>query len=379
MVRGFTTDRRRLATLRLAALGISRPASNDPVQVVRELLAVQAQDYEGALWAIGLRTAAASRAEIEAAHEAGAIVRSWPMRGTLHFVAAEDLGWMLTLTAERILRSAAGRHRQLELGASDFDRGAEIAYEALHGGRSAYHHVLALAQSNGIGRRRVEEVLGIVGLTDVARRRAGTYSLGMRQRLGLAAALLGDPGIVLCDEPVNGLDADGIIWIRELLRDLADEGRTIFVSSHLMSEVAMTATDLVVIGGGRLVAIGQVAPDKTDVFLKMAREIAAELVAQPVSGDELQRVLAPTVQALLRASTASTFWLRQLAGGSFDQRRLDAVRSLARDYGTITPAILQDTARKYLRPEADWTMVVVPQAKAAATPATTGPAGPPAK
>ncbi|HEX7662768.1 MAG TPA: winged helix DNA-binding domain-containing protein [Pseudonocardiaceae bacterium] len=136
MVRGFTTDRRRLATLRLAALGISRPASNDPVQVVRELLAVQAQDYEGALWAIGLRTAAASRAEIEAAHEAGAIVRSWPMRGTLHFVAAEDLGWMLTLTAERILRSAAGRHRQLELGASDFDRGAEIAYEALHGGRS---------------------------------------------------------------------------------------------------------------------------------------------------------------------------------------------------------------------------------------------------
>jgi ABC-2 type transport system ATP-binding protein len=132
--------------------------------------------------------------------------------------------------------------------------GAVLETGALHSGRSAFHHLLCLAQSNGIASRRVEEVLDMVGLQGVARRRAGTFSLGMRQRLGLATALLGDPPVLLCDEPVNGLDPEGILWIRTLLRTLAGEGRTVFVSSHLMSEMALTADHLVVIGRGRLVA-----------------------------------------------------------------------------------------------------------------------------
>ncbi|MGH3416128.1 MAG: ABC transporter ATP-binding protein [Actinocrinis sp.] len=133
--------------------------------------------------------------------------------------------------------------------------GALLEARAWHRGRSAYDHLLCLAQSNGIARRRVGEVLDLVGLSgEVAHRRAGGYSLGMGQRLGLAAALLGDPGVVICDEPVNGLDPEGISWIRGLLRGLAAQGRTVLVSSHLMSEMALTADHLIVIGKGRLVA-----------------------------------------------------------------------------------------------------------------------------
>jgi ABC-2 type transport system ATP-binding protein len=132
--------------------------------------------------------------------------------------------------------------------------GALLDAKALHGGRRAFDHLLCLAQSNGIGRKRVAEVLEIVGLTDVARRRAGTFSLGMGQRLGIAGALLGDPGILMFDEPVNGLDPEGIVWIRTLLRWLASEGRTVFVSSHLMTEMSMTADRLIVVGRGRLIA-----------------------------------------------------------------------------------------------------------------------------
>ena len=132
--------------------------------------------------------------------------------------------------------------------------GAVLDARAFHGGRSAYHHLLCLAQSNGIAARRVDEVLELVGLVDVAGRRAGTYSLGMGQRLGLAAALLGDPPVLICDEPVNGLDPEGIVWIRTLLRNLAAQGRAVFVSSHLMSEMALTADHLIVIGHGRLIA-----------------------------------------------------------------------------------------------------------------------------
>ncbi len=132
--------------------------------------------------------------------------------------------------------------------------GALLDAAALHPGRRAETHLRALALSNGIGRRRVEEVLAMVGLQDVARRRTGGFSLGMAQRLGIAAALLGDPAVVLLDEPVNGLDPDGIVWIRTLLRHLAAQGRTVLVSSHLMSEMAMTADHVVVLGRGRLLA-----------------------------------------------------------------------------------------------------------------------------
>ena len=132
--------------------------------------------------------------------------------------------------------------------------GAVLDAAALHPGRSARDHLAWIARSNGIARSRVEEVLGLVGLSTVAARRAGTFSLGMRQRLGIAGALLGDPGVLLFDEPVNGLDPEGILWVRTLLRSLAAEGRTVFVSSHLMSEMALTADRLVVIGRGQLIA-----------------------------------------------------------------------------------------------------------------------------
>ncbi|MGV9884333.1 ABC transporter ATP-binding protein [Streptomyces sp. NPDC003006] len=132
--------------------------------------------------------------------------------------------------------------------------GALLDAKAMHGGRSAFNHLLCLAQSNGIPRGRVTEVLDTVGLTAVAKKKAKGFSLGMGQRLGIAGALLGDPEILMFDEPVNGLDPEGIHWIRNLMKSLASQGRTVFVSSHLMSEMALTADHLVVIGQGRLLA-----------------------------------------------------------------------------------------------------------------------------
>lgn len=132
--------------------------------------------------------------------------------------------------------------------------GALLDAGAVHGGRSAFDHVYALARCNGIGRRRVSAVLAEVGLSEVARKRVGGFSLGMRQRLGIAVALLGDPGVLLFDEPVNGLDPEGIRWIRELMRALAAEGRTVLVSSHLMSEMSVTADHVLVLGKGKLIA-----------------------------------------------------------------------------------------------------------------------------
>ena len=137
--------------------------------------------------------------------------------------------------------------------------GALLEARAIHTGRSARNHLLALAATHGIGRRRVDEVLDIVGLSQVAGKRAGGFSLGMGQRLGIASALLGDPHTLILDEPVNGLDPEGILWIRTLLRSLAAEGRTVFVSSHLMSEMSLTATHLIVVGQGRLIADAGVA------------------------------------------------------------------------------------------------------------------------
>jgi ABC-2 type transport system ATP-binding protein len=132
--------------------------------------------------------------------------------------------------------------------------GALLEAKSVHSGRSAYNHLLALAQTHGIGRARVEELIEMVGLESVERKRAGTFSLGMGQRLGIASALLGDPRVVMFDEPVNGLDPEGILWVRNLLQQLAGQGRTVFVSSHLMSEMSQTAEHLIVIGRGRLLA-----------------------------------------------------------------------------------------------------------------------------
>lgn len=145
--------------------------------------------------------------------------------------------------------------------------GAMLEAKAVDKGRSAQNHLLAVAATIGVGRTRVREVLDLVGLTDVARKNAGGFSLGMSQRLGIATALLGDPQVVMLDEPVNGLDPDGILWIRTLLKQLAAEGRTVFVSSHLMSEMELTAEHLIVIGRGRILA-----DDSMDGFISRSSQ-----------------------------------------------------------------------------------------------------------
>jgi len=163
--------------------------------------------------------------------------------------------------------------------------GSLLDATAVDGGRSAWFHLLALARSNGIGQRRVREVLELTGLEAVANRRAGGFSLGMKQRLGIASALLGDPSVLMLDEPVNGLDAEGVRWIRELLTRLAAEGRTVLVSSHMMSEMAMVADHLIIIGRGRLLAdtpaADFVSSARRDVLVKSPRagELADVLTA----------------------------------------------------------------------------------------------------
>ena len=161
---------------------------------------------------------------------------------------------LLGLDAPTKGTATIGGRRYADQPAPMREVGALLEARAIHTGRSARNHLLALAATTGIARRRVEEVIDLVGLSDVAGKRAGGFSLGMGQRLGIASALLGDPGTLILDEPVNGLDPEGILWIRNLLKALAAEGRTIFVSSHLMSEMALTASHLVVIGRGRLIA-----------------------------------------------------------------------------------------------------------------------------
>jgi ABC-2 type transport system ATP-binding protein len=166
--------------------------------------------------------------------------------------------------------------------------GALLDAKAVHGGRSAYNHLLCLAQTNNLPRRRVGEVLELVGLTEVARKRTKGFSLGMSQRLGIAATLLGDPAVLMFDEPVNGLDPEGILWIRNLMRALAAEGRTVFVSSHLMSEMENTADQLIVIGRGSLLA---------DCTMD-------EFIAR--SSGQTVRVLTPQPDVLTKAVTEAT-------------------------------------------------------------------------
>jgi ABC-2 type transport system ATP-binding protein len=163
--------------------------------------------------------------------------------------------------------------------------GAMLEARAIHTGRSAYNHLLALAATTGIPRGRVEEVIDLVGLREVARKRVGGFSLGMGQRLGIASALLGDPATLVLDEPVNGLDPEGILWIRNLLKDLAAEGRTVLLSSHLMSEMALTADHLIVIGRGRLMADTSVAE-----FVRAAAGTSVRVRTQ--EADQLRQALA---------------------------------------------------------------------------------------
>jgi ABC-2 type transport system ATP-binding protein len=165
--------------------------------------------------------------------------------------------------------------------------GSLLDATAVHGGRAAYDHLLAVALSNGIGRSRVAQVLELAGLSTVARQRIRSFSLGMKQRLGIAAALLAEPPVLIFDEPANGLDADGVRWIRMLLRQLATDGHTVLVSSHLMSEMALTADHLIIIGRGKLLANTPTerlteSSARTDVFVRSPRasELAALLAAK---------------------------------------------------------------------------------------------------
>jgi ABC-2 type transport system ATP-binding protein len=195
---------------------------------------------------------------------------------------------ILGLDAPTAGHATVGGRAYRDLAAPLNEVGAMLEARAIHTGRSAYNHLLAMAQTHGIPRGRVGEVIELVGLEAVARQRVGSFSLGMGQRLGIAAALLGDPHTVILDEPANGLDPEGILWIRNLLTGLAAEGRTVFLSSHLMSEIALTAEHLVVVGRGRLIADTSVA----------------EIVAQ-ASKNAAVRVRTPDAAALRDAVVAN--------------------------------------------------------------------------
>jgi ABC-2 type transport system ATP-binding protein len=184
--------------------------------------------------------------------------------------------------------------------------GALLEAKAVHGGRSAYNHLLCLAQTNSLPRRRVDEVLELVGLTEVARKRSKGFSLGMSQRLGIAATMLGDPKVLMFDEPVNGLDPEGILWIRNLMKTLAAEGRTVFVSSHLMSEMENTADHLIVIGRGKLIA---------DCSM-------SEFIAKS-SGSSV-RVRTPSAEQLTRAVTAKGATAATDGDGAIEVRGMTA-------------------------------------------------------
>jgi ABC-2 type transport system ATP-binding protein len=193
--------------------------------------------------------------------------------------------------------------------------GALLEARAVHTGRSARNHLLAMAATTGIGRRRVDEVIELVGLAEVADQRAGRFSLGMGQRLGIASALLGDPRTLLLDEPVNGLDPDGIRWIRQLLRRLADEGRTVFVSSHLMSEMALTADHVIVVGKGRLL--------RDQPMHQFIAEASAEVV----------RVRSPQSAQLAQRLASAGVTVRDVAPGELQVEGLTSER-----IGTVAAA-----------------------------------------
>jgi ABC-2 type transport system ATP-binding protein len=186
--------------------------------------------------------------------------------------------------------------------------GALLEARSVHTGRSARNHLRALAQTHGIARTRVDELIDFVGLHDVARKRAGGFSLGMGQRLGIASALLGDPATLILDEPVNGLDPEGIKWIRNLLKQLAAEGRTVFVSSHLMSEMALTADHLIVIGRGRLIADTSV-----DEFVRRASR-------------NIVRVRSPQAILLAEALAGPNITVRPIEPGVIEVEGIDAAR-----------------------------------------------------
>jgi ABC-2 type transport system ATP-binding protein len=232
-----------------------------------------------------------------------------------------------------------------------FEVGALLDAKAVHGGRSAYDHLLCLALSNGIGRARVEEVLELVGLRSVAGKRAGGFSLGMAQRLGIAAALLGDPPVLMFDEPVNGLDPEGVMWIRNLLRSLAAEGRTVFLSSHLMSEMSITADRLIVIGRGRLIAqtsVEELLDGGSRGFVRARspqhEELAALLTGRGAEvlcqGEDTLRITGVTTELVGELARANGLTLQELSlqQPSLEERYMELTRD-SLDYRTTDGAV----------------------------------------
>jgi ABC-2 type transport system ATP-binding protein len=196
--------------------------------------------------------------------------------------------------------------------------GALLEAKSIHPGRSAFNHLNCMALTHGIPRRRVEEVIELAGLGKVARQRAGAFSLGMGQRLGIAAALLGDPQTVMLDEPVNGLDPEGVLWIRNLLTGLAAEGRTVFVSSHLMSEMALTATNLIVVGRGRLMAdttVEQFILDAGGHSVKV-RTTEASRLRDLLTGPDVEVAGSPGSQELIVTGLSA----QQIGATAFEHR-----------------------------------------------------------
>jgi ABC-2 type transport system ATP-binding protein len=194
--------------------------------------------------------------------------------------------------------------------------GALLDAKAIHTGRSAYNHLLAMGATHGIGKARVNEVIGLTGLESVAGKRVGGFSLGMGQRLGIAAALLGDPATLILDEPVNGLDPEGVMWVRRLARSLAAEGRTVFLSSHLMSEMALTADHLIVLGRGRVIADAPVAhilsaSTRTAVHVRSPR---ADQLAQLLQGPKIS--ITTTEQYSLTVTGLSAETISDTAAGA---------------------------------------------------------------
>jgi ABC-2 type transport system ATP-binding protein len=227
--------------------------------------------------------------------------------------------------------------------------GSLLDATAVHGGRTAYAHLLSVALSNGIGRSRVAQVLELVGLSAVARQRIRSFSLGMKQRLGIAAALLGEPPVLMFDEPVNGLDADGVRWIRMLLRQLAADGHTVLVSSHLMGEMALTADHLIIIGRGQLLADTPTerltkSSTRTDVLVRSPRasELAALLTASSgkVTAEDDALVVtgldAPTIAGLAAQHGIAVHELMPRQP-SLEQAYLD-LTAASTEYGAADPA-----------------------------------------
>lgn len=250
--------------------------------------------------------------------------------------------------------------------------GAVLEIRAVHSGRSAYNHLLCLAQASGIGKQRVTEVLDLVGLDGVGRKRAGKFSLGMSQRLGLAAALLGDPPVLICDEPVNGLDPEGILWIRTLLRSLAAEGRAVFVSSHLMSEMALTADRLIVIGQGRLLVDASTA----DVIASGSSGYVQVRTRDPHQLAALLRAAGATVVDAPNAADGATLTDSDSGGLRVTGLDPDAIGDLAAEHRIsvleLTPhhASLEAAYMELTREHADFHTTTTPAAPTAAAVST---------